>query len=166
MIRYGALCLLVLVLIGLQTSFFSQYPIAGVKPNLLLVLTILYTLFRGRKAGVWFAVLNGLFFDMVITRNLGTNLLLFSLIAYAVGSLEGKIYKDNLLVPMGTVLAGSISYYLLFFPLAIYAQIPLTISYFWKVLIIGTLYNVVLTPLFYWPFVVLVNRGWLKRTEV
>ena len=53
----------------LQVNFFSWFNIAGVKPNLFIILTLVIGLFSGRGRGVTFGIIMGLCLDFFIGKN-------------------------------------------------------------------------------------------------
>ena len=54
----------------LQSNFFSWFTIAGVKPNLVVMLVLFIGLFAGRIYGLTFGVIFGLLIDIFIGKRL------------------------------------------------------------------------------------------------
>ena len=64
----GIVAFLAFILIYiLQTNFFTWFTIAGVKPNLVVMLVLFIGLFAGRIYGLTFGVIFGLLIDIFIS---------------------------------------------------------------------------------------------------
>ena len=62
-----------LALFFLQSNFFSWYNIAGIAPNLFMILALFIGLFMGRKYGFVFGIILGLMLDLFIGAKIGIN---------------------------------------------------------------------------------------------
>ena len=68
------ICLILsfLIIYLLQSNFFSWFNIAGVKPNLFVILVLMTGLFIGKRAGIIFGILFGLSLDFFIGKEEST----------------------------------------------------------------------------------------------
>ena len=57
----------------LQSNFFSWFNIAGIKPNLFIILSLFIGLFLGRIYGITFGLVFGFLLDLFIGKRLGIN---------------------------------------------------------------------------------------------
>lgn len=57
----------------LQSNFFSWFNIAGVKPNLFIILSLFVGIFIGKIYGASMGILIGLLLDLFIGKALGIN---------------------------------------------------------------------------------------------
>ncbi len=55
----------------LQSNFFTWFNIAGVKPNLFIILVLITGLFVGKIYGATLGIIFGLLLDFFIGKNLG-----------------------------------------------------------------------------------------------
>ena len=62
--RIGTIALLMVLCFILQTGVFSRLQLAGVTPNLMLILTASFGFMRGRKEGMAVGFFCGLLVDM------------------------------------------------------------------------------------------------------
>ena len=105
----AALFLALLALV--QTSVLPYFEILGAQPSLILVsVVILATMQVGTRALGW-GFGGGLLVDLFSAAPLGTNALLFTLIAYVAGGGFGGVDRANLLIPVVAVALATAAYY-------------------------------------------------------
>ena len=94
-----------------QTSVLPYFEILGSQPSLILVsVVILATMQVGTRALVW-GFGGGLLVDLFSAAPLGTNALLFTLIAYVAGAGFGGVDRSNLVVPVVAIALTTVVYY-------------------------------------------------------
>ena len=64
------LILTFLIIYILQTNIFSWFTIAGVMPNLFIILILFINLYAGVKVGIPYAIISGLYLDIIIMKML------------------------------------------------------------------------------------------------
>lgn len=84
-----------LIIYFLQVNFFSWFNIAGVKPNLFIILTLVIGLFSGRGRGVTFGIIMGLCLDFFIGKNLGITAIMLGIVGFFGGYLDKNFSKDS-----------------------------------------------------------------------
>lgn len=134
----------------LQTNFFSWFTIAGIKPNLFIILALFISLFAGMKVGIGFGLFFGIFLDIVLGKKLGINTSMFILIVALGAYFDKNFSKDSRLTIMLMVIASTILFELGSYILnAILIGINIEIVYFIKILIIEVIYNAIITIIIY-----------------
>lgn len=145
-----ALTLLTAVL--LQTTVFDQLKIAGVAPDLILALVIVFALLEGPSAGAMLGFCGGFLRDLLLSGPLGLTGLSFLIIGYLVGSLRPYIGSNNVAVPAIGVFLGSTAgtglYQLL---LVLFGQPTPALLRAISVTFLSALYNTILVPFIYPP---------------
>ena len=63
--------LIFILIYFLQSNFFSWFNIAGIKPNLFIILVLMVGLFVGKIYGATTGIVLGLLLDFFIGKNLG-----------------------------------------------------------------------------------------------
>ena len=103
--------LFVTLLAVLQTSVLPYFPILGVQPALVLVSAVVFaSTHTGSQALIW-GFGGGLLVDLFSAAPLGTNALLFTLIAFAVGTGGRGLDRTHPLFPiLATALATAVYY--------------------------------------------------------
>lgn len=146
------ICLLMAFLITyfLQANFFSWFTIAGVKPNLFIILILFISLFAGIKMGISYGLFFGLFLDIILGKSLGTYIIMFIIVSILGAYFDKNFSKDSRLTIMLMVMAST-----LIFEVGIYALNSIVLNgyvevlNFIKVLVIEIIYNAVLTTILY-----------------
>lgn len=152
-----------LIIYFLQANFFIWFNIAGIKPNLFVVLILLVGLFAGKKVGIPIAIFLGFFLDVIIGKSIGISAFMFAIIAFFAGYLDKNFSKDSrltimLMVAGSTVIYEIGSYAFNIINLSTYVEI---IS-FAKILAIEIIYNTILTIIIY-P---LIQKAGYKLEEI
>ena len=134
----------------LQVNFFSWFTIAGVKPNLFIILVLFISLFGGMKVGLPFGIFIGIFLDIIIGKNIGTSSIMLGIIGGIGGYFDKNFSKDSritiMLMVIGSTCVFEIGTYILqIAQLSIYVEIiPFLI-----ILFIEVIYNTILTIILY-----------------
>lgn len=137
----------------LQSNFFTWFNIAGVMPNLFVVLIMLVGLFIKKKSGFIFGIIFGLLLDLFIGLKVGINAISLAVVGIVAEILDKNFSKDNRITVMFltcilTVLAEIITYILQI----LFCNASIQVLEFIKVLIIETIYNAFLIAIIYPAF--------------
>ncbi len=74
----------------LQSNFFNWFNIAGVKPNLFIILSLFVGIFIGKTYGASVGIMLGLLLDLFIGKALGIN----GIILGIAGFMRRYVYKE------------------------------------------------------------------------
>lgn len=96
----GVWSVFILSLLALQSTLAPLFVIYGAKADLLLLFVVSAALIGGRNFGVGMGFCCGLLQDLAAGGFFGLNLLSKLLIGYGLGMTEGKVFKDNRLLPI------------------------------------------------------------------
>jgi rod shape-determining protein MreD len=147
----GAILLVVfLFLLFLQVNIFPVFPIAGIVPNLFVIFVIFIGLFTNTTYGVTFGVLIGLILDSLYSTRIGITAVMLAIIGFMGAYFDKNFSKDSkitiiLMIAISTII----------FELGKYTLTGAILGYsfewlaFVKILAIETLYNVLLSVVFY-----------------
>lgn len=164
--RSFVLLLVIILAILLQSTVFTFLQVAGVKPDLILLVVVFNGFLRGSREGAFLGFLAGLAQDVFTGNYIGLNALTKMLAGYLVGLAEARFYKESvIIVSLVTFMAGilnQLAYYVLLFYLGI--QIPPFFAIF-QVVIPAAIYTGLLVPLTYWKFYSSNENGWLRNRE-
>ncbi len=103
----GVWSLFILSLLSLQSTLAPLLVIYGGKADLMLLFVVSAALIGGRKFGVGMGFCCGLLQDLAAGGFFGLNLLSKLFVGYGLGMTEGKVFKDNRLLPI--IAAGGAS---------------------------------------------------------
>ncbi|MEG6513092.1 rod shape-determining protein MreD [Desulforamulus ruminis] len=164
--RSFILLFLVLLAMLLQATFFSFLQVAGVKPDLILLLVVFNGFLRGSREGAFLGFLGGLMLDIFSGSYIGLHALVKMSVGYLAGLAESRFYKESVviatLITFVLGIFGQLATYLLLFYLDI--QVPPFYAFF-QVVVPTAIYSALLVPLTYWKFYRSNERGWLKEWE-
>ena len=134
----------------LQSIFFSGFTIAGIMPNIFIILMLYIGLYMGRAMGIIYGIIFGIFIDLWIGKTLGFTSIALALIGVISGILDKTFSKDSRLIVliMGTV-CTVIYEVVLYFMQYIVIGINLEIVQFIKILFIEVIYNVIIIIILY-----------------
>ncbi len=151
------LILTFLIIYFLQANFFSWFTIAGIKPNLFIILVLFISLFVGMKYGICFGIIFGLFLDIVIGKSIEINTIMLTIVAILGGFFDKNFSKDSkitiMLMVIGTTLIFEIGSYILSI---IILNTNIEILSFTKIILLEVLYNAILTVILY-PLIQIVG---------
>lgn len=157
------LTVLLLLSLVLESTLLEQFNIFGVTADLVMVWVVLLTLLWGRRRGVAVGLIFGLVEDVFFARYIGANALAKIAVAFFVGSFEGKIYKENIIVPVLATAASSMVYQMCIWLLELY--LGRMVDFNLRILLGFVMYNSLVALVFYPCFYKSSNSGWLKLPE-
>lgn len=133
----------------LQSNFFTWFNIAGIMPNLYVILILFIGLFFGKKLGLIFGIIIGLYLDIVAKNSIGISSIAFGTIGLLAEILSKDFSKDSRLTIILIVAAATTLY-----ETAIYIfnnvinNIPFEFGFI-KILIIELIFNSIITIIIY-----------------
>lgn len=134
----------------LQANFFSWFTIAGIKPNLFIILALFISLFAGMKVGIGYGLFLGIFLDIVLGKSLGIYTVMLTIVAILGGSFDKNFSKDSRLTMMLMVMASTLIFEVGTYILNIvFLNINVEVLYFIKILAIEIIYNAIITIIIY-----------------
>lgn len=144
------LILTAFIIYYLQSNFFTWFNIAGVVPNLFIILVLFIGLFSSRTMGTIYGVIIGLFLDLLFSSKAGINAVTLGMVGFLAGEFDKNFSKDSrmtimLMVAFSTIFAESINYLLNY----IFISINVEILNFMSTLLIEVIYNCILTIILY-----------------
>lgn len=148
----------------LQSIFFSHFTIAGIMPNVFVILMLFIGLYMGRTMGCIYGIVFGIFIDIWIGKSIGITSVALALIGVISGVLEKTLSKDSritvLLMGVFTTIIYEVFIYVLQY---IIFGTNLEILNFIKILLIEVVYNMLLIIILY-PLI--SNVGYEIENEV
>ena len=167
MMQFLWLSVLFLVSLTLESTLLEKIAIEGAKPDFLLVIVIFYALLYGAIPAAKLGFIYGLIEDLATGKFIGINTISKMITGYLVGLGEGKLYSENLLVPVIGLFVGSIIHYSCFFILGLISGFPgvFPVEAFFKTVFISSIYNVCLAPFLYGRYYRLIKSTSKRRVH-
>lgn len=139
------ICISFLLIYFLQINFFNWYNIAGIKPNLFIVLALFIGLYMGKKYGLVIGIILGFILDLFIAKMIGTNFLIMGLAGFLGGVFDKNFSKDKLIMLMLMVVITTILCEMIVYLVqVVFLKIELAILKFIYIAVIEAIYNVIL----------------------
>ncbi len=139
-----------IVIYLLQTIFFSHFTIAGIMPNIFVILMLYIGLYTGRAMGVIYGIIYGIFLDMWIGKSLGLTSIALALIGLISGMFDKTLSKDNRITVLLMGVSCTIIYEVsLYFMQYMILGINIEILNFVKILVVEVIYNILLIIILY-----------------
>ncbi len=133
-----------------QSNFFSWFTIAGIMPNLFVILVLWIGLFSNRAIGTIYGLIIGMVLDLLLGHQIGVNSIGLGLIGFLSAIFDKNFSKDSratimVMVVVTTAIFESLTYFLNY----IFVTTQLEIFNFIKILSIEIIYNVIMTIIIY-----------------
>lgn len=139
-----------LIVYLLQSNFFSWFNLAGVRPNLFVILVLSIGLFTGRGFGSAFGILFGLSLDFFIGKSIGISAIMLGIIGFLGGYLSKNFSKDSRITMMIMILFATLIYEIGTYMFNYFINsVNIELFYFVKVLIIELVFNLLITIVIY-----------------
>ena len=134
----------------LQMNFFSWFTIAGVKPNLFVILVLFIGLFAGKKIGVILGFVFGIIIDLLIGRTVGMTGILLAFIGLLGEYFDKNFSKESRFTIMLMVLGSTIFYEIGSYIFNVFRLgIQFELYSFIKILLIESIYNILIVIIIY-----------------
>ena len=104
--------MLIMILLSflIQSTVLRMISVSFIRPNLLLMIVIIFAFMRGRTSGMVLGFICGLFVDMFSSPVLGFTSLVYVLIGYVCGCCYNIFFDEDVKVPVILVSLGEIFY--------------------------------------------------------
>lgn len=134
----------------LQSNFFTWFKIAGVMPNMFVILVLFIGLYAHKYMGVTYGIIFGILIDLFISKKVGITAIMLGAIGIMGTILDKNFSKENritiiLITTIATVIFEIGSYILSFF---VYKN-NIQVGIFIQVLLIECFYNALITIILY-----------------
>lgn len=148
-----------------QSTIFHFFELAGVVPNLLLIVTMSFGLMRGRREGVLVGFFCGILVDIFFGPIMGPYAFIYMTLGYINGFFHRIYYMEDVLLPIVTIAINDFVYNLMVFVLFFMLRNRLDFGgYFVYVILPEMIYTIVVT-LFLYKILVKINLHLKKAKE-
>ena len=140
----------VLTALLLQSTIFAQIELAGAKPELIYLVTVVLAMLEGPESGAVGGFAGGMAQDFLLDQPKGITALTLTLVGYIVGAVRPYITTPSPLLPV-LLVAGATAGGVLFYGFVAFllGQLPEGFLYLLRTAFLSALYNAILTPIFY-----------------
>ena len=143
--------LLAYITIIIQASVLDYFSFRMMKPDLVLLLVIFFSLYNGVRRGIYCGIFLGLFVDALSAGILGINAFVLGLVGGVCGLLKERVYTTHLLTRVLVSFIAGIGSIIVYYILAVnFYQLPAVMEnfgHFLGVIIYTTLINIIFVEL-------------------
>lgn len=155
-VLYGVVVVIMLIL---ETVFFSRVTLFGAQPDIILIMTVVLTFFLPVEKSMICAVIGGLIEDFYIGRMIGSNTLALIVIVLLIYRFAGRIRNENIVFPVLVVFIASIlNGAMMIVFMAFTGNGAFINGEMIQDIFIGGIYNVILSLLIYPIFYLIFHR--------
>ena len=139
-----------LIIYFLQANFFSWFTIAGIMPNLFVILVLILGLFAGKIYGTIYGIVFGFLLDLFIGNTVGITSAMLGIVGFIGGIFSKNFSKDSRLIIMLMIMALTGVYEIgIYFFEIIFNGVGVELIAFLKILIVEVVYNGILSIILY-----------------
>ncbi len=157
---------IIIICFILQSTLFQYLALAGIVPNLLLIVTMSFGLMRGRREGMLVGFFSGLLIDVFFGQVLGPYAFIYMTMGYINGFFHRIYYVEDVLLPMITIAVNDFIFnviiYIIFFLLRNRLNFG---EYLIDIILPEMLYTMIVT-LFFYKLLVRINKRLKISKEV
>ncbi len=164
-LRAAFTVLAVLIAFLLQTSFFGAIPLIRTTPNLLLVVTVVFGLFRGRTTGLIVGFSAGLLYDAFGGDVLGEYALVLALLGYGCGRFTPYFDFEYVTLPMAVCAVCDLIYGLYVYVFGFLFRGRWNLLFYLRAVILPEMVYTVVVLLIVYRFLLFVDRSLDRRAD-
>lgn len=156
-VRVVAYTFLIFLIILIQSTVLNNIAVNHVKPNLMIVFIISVALLRGNVEGSVIGFFVGLSQDIISGKILGFYTLLGLYLGLAIGSVNKRLYRENIFVVVFFTFIASLAYELTVYFLSTLLKERMDLFYAFKnIALLESLYNSIIS-VFVYVFIIKIN---------
>ena len=157
----------VMIIIGylLQTTLFKAISLAGIVPNILMILTSSFGFMRGKKEGMLIGFAAGLIIDVFFHDLIGFYALVYMTIGYLNGFFRSIFYPEDIKLPMILIGSSELLYSFIVYVFMFLLRGRMHLGYYFlHIMLPDIVYTVLVTFIIYRG--ILLADTWLEDHEI
>ena len=149
----------------LQCTVFSSLELAGIKPNLLIIVTASFGFMRGSREGVLVGFVSGLLADIQFGDMIGFYALIYLLVGYINGMFQRLYFDEDIKLPLFLIAISEFLYGIIVYFLTYLLRSDFNfLLYLNKIILPELIYTIVIT-LGLSPLILFINHK-LEAEEI
>jgi rod shape-determining protein MreD len=101
--------LVLLLFLIVELTVLDRLRVFGAGPDIMLLLAVVAGIVGGPRVGALFGFAAGIILDLFLETPMGLSALVFCLVGYAVGSIQGGVLRAAWWIPVVTTLVASVA---------------------------------------------------------
>ena len=142
----------------LQCTVFSSLELAGIKPNLLIIITASFGFMRGSREGMLVGFVSGLLADIQFGDMIGFYALIYLLIGFINGLFQRLYFDEDIKLPLFLISISEFVYGIIVYFLTYLLRSDFNfLLYLNKIILPELIYTIVITLVLY-PLILFINH--------
>ncbi len=165
MLRKIVVAFMIIIAYLLQTTLFKAITIAGIVPNILLIITSAFGFMRGKNEGMFIGLVSGLLIDIFFGKIIGFYALVYMFIGFVNGFFRRIFYPEDIKLPMILIGLSDLLYCFLCYIFLFMLRGKLHLSYYFVHIMLPEVVYTVLVTLIIYKGILYIDE-WLESFEV
>lgn len=165
MLRKIVVAFMIIIAYLLQTTLFKAITIAGIVPNILLIITSAFGFMRGKNEGMFIGFVSGLLIDIFFGKIIGFYALVYMFIGFVNGFFRRIFYPEDIKLPMILIGLSDLLYCFLCYIFLFMLRGKLHLSYYFVHIMLPEVVYTVLVTLIIYKGILYIDE-WLESFEV
>ena len=156
--RIVVTAVIVVVAYLLQCTVFTSLETAGIKPNLMLIVTASFGFMRGPREGMFVGFASGLLIDIQYGDMIGFYALIYLITGYVNGLFEQIYFDEDIKLPLFLIAASDLVYGLAVYFLTFLLRSDFDFLYYLnRIIVPEAIYTIAVTLIIY-PLLLFINH--------
>lgn len=155
----------IIICFVLQSSMFHYIALAGIMPNLLLILVVSIAYMRGSKEGLLVGFAGGLIVDLIFGELVGLYTLFYMLIGYFFGFVHKYYSEDDYTLPLILISAGDLIYGFFYYVFEFLLRGRLNFLYYLRRFIVPEIIYTVAVSVFLYKLLHMINNRLNRKID-
>ncbi len=155
----------IIICFVLQSAMFHYVRLAGIMPNLLLILVVSTAYMRGRNTGMLIGFFSGILVDLVFGQVVGLYALLYLLIGYCIGYLNRFYSNDDFTLPIIFVAICDFFYGFFYYVFEFLLRSRLNFLYYFSRFILPEVIYTVAVSVFLYKLLHMINNRLSRKLQ-
>ena len=156
--RFFITAVIIIAAYLLQCTVFSSLELAGIKPNLLIIITASFGFMRGSREGMLVGFVSGLLADIQFGDMIGFYAIIYLIIGYINGLFRQMYYDEDIKLPLFLISISEFLYGIIVYFLTYLLRSDFNfLLYLNKIILPELIYTIVITLGLY-PLILFINH--------
>lgn len=156
--RFAVTALILLAAYLLQCTVFPSLELAGIKPNLLLIVTASFGFMRGSREGMLIGFVGGLLTDIQFGDMIGFYALIYLLVGFVNGLFERMYFDEDIKLPLLLITISEFVYGIVIYFLMFMLRSDFDFLFYLNRIIIPELIYTIVITLGFYPLILFINH--------
>lgn len=156
--RFFITAVIIIAAYLLQCTVFSSLELAGIKPNLLIIITASFGFMRGSREGMLVGFVSGLLADIQFGDMIGFYALIYLLVGFINGLFQRLYFDEDIKLPLFLISISEFVYGIIVYFLTYLLRSDFNfLLYLNKIILPELIYTIVITLVLY-PLILFINH--------